>query len=204
MQNKKILLEALKPSWIISVASITLALLLIVGTAVLTRFESSELSQQVFAVQAREQVQSNDGAFDSITNAMTQNSFLNSLPLMLVWAGVGFGIYFLAVSAARVFGHAYAIKDQLEYVHVSRTAVMRQELTRLTIRLAAITALVVLLWAGLKIVVPYVLAVAYISAGTIDVLGVAYSLLGAAVLYVYVWSVAIAVRFIALRPRLFG
>lgn len=206
MRSSKNLIKVLTPSWSVTVFALTFGILLIGATIALTQFENSELSQQVFAVQSRQQSesQSTGSVYETITNTMTQNDFLNTVPLLLLWAAVGLGVYYLALSAYKVFSQAATLKEQLGYVHMSRQTLIKQEAARLAVRVGALIAFVLLLRVTISVVIPYVMAIAHIAARDVSVVSGAYVVLGLAVVYVAVWFNTIALRLIVLKTRLLG
>lgn len=202
MKNDKPLRQLLTPSWVVNFVGITLAILVTAGTIILSQYQGSELRRQIFEVNSSGAVSTD--IYDNITNNIANNSFLNALPLLIVWACVGLVVYYFAAAIIRALGEAVELHDELDYVHVSREALMREALMHLGLR-----ALVVLVWfifikVSLSVLVPYALAAANIASQSWSFDSAGYALLAVVVIYAVVYAHAVFLRLISLRPRLFG
>lgn len=202
-QNNK-LLELLTPSWLVNVIGIAFGVLATGATIVLSNYEGSDLQLQVFQYKDSGQSDSASVTFDYVTKNIANNSFLGALPLLLVWAGVGLMIYFIAMSIAHSFSEAAELRDELDYVHASRKDLVHQNLIRLGLRAAAIAGWIVVIILSVRFFVPYALASAHVAAQGFSLSSVKYALVSVVVLYGVVYLQAIFLRFIALRPRLFN
>jgi hypothetical protein len=202
MKNDKALLSLLTPSWVVNFIGVTLAVLVTAGTIVLSQYQGSELRRQIFEVQNSGAISSD--TYDNITTNIADNSFLNALPLLIVWACVGLVVYYFAVAIIRALGQAVELHDELEYVHVSREARMREALTHLGIRAILIIGWFIFIKLSLSVLVPYALASANVASRSWSISSAGYALLSAVMLYAIVYGHAIFLRLIALRTRMFG
>lgn len=207
MKNNKNIALLVTPSWIVNFVAVSVAVLLTGAVIVLSRYQGSELRQQIFEAQQSQttmQPQAVSTTFTNVGNYIAGNKILGNMPLLLTWACVGLLVYFLAISVAKVFGTAVEVHDELEYVHVSRQQLLREALVHLAVRIAAMIGWLLFIELSLKVLVPYALACANIAAQSLSITSVAYGLLAAAVLYFDVCLHAVFLRLIFLRPRLFG
>lgn len=190
----------LTPSWIVSTIGITLGVLATGATIIISRFESSELRRQIFETKDT----LDTSAYEGITANIADNSFLNSLPLLITWACVGLVVYYFSVSIARSFSQAIELHDEMNYVHVSRQELIRQALRSLAARVVAVIGWFVFIRLSISFIVPYALAAASIASQELSVTNVGYAVLATVIIAADVWIHAIFMRLIALKPRLFG
>lgn len=204
MKNNQKLLLLLMPSWVVNFVGITFGVLATGATIVLSHYQGSELQQQIFEVQAHATPGAESDSYQTIANNFANNQFLGALPLLLVWAAVGLIVYFFAISIVRSFGQAAELRDELNYVHISRDERLREAWQHLGIRIAAAVGWFIFIKLTLSVLIPYALAAAKIAAQSLSLQSVGYTLLAVGVLYVVVCIHVVFVRLIALKPRLFG
>jgi hypothetical protein len=207
MKNNKNIALLITPSWVVNFVAVSIAVLLTGAVIVLSRYQGSELRQQIFETQqssAPTQSQAISTTFTSVGDYIANNKALSNMPLLFAWACAGLLVYFLAISIAKFFGTAVDVHDELEYVHVSRQQLLREALLHLTIRVAAMVGWLLFIELSLKVFVPYALACANIAAQSLSITSVGYGFLAAVVLCFDVYLHAVFLRLIFLRPRLFG
>ncbi len=204
MKHSNKLLELLTPSWLVNLIGLAVGILTTATIIVISSYEGSDLKLQVFQAKTSSQPGSTSVTYDYITKNIADNSFFGALPLLLVWAGVGLMIYFIAMSIARSISQASELRDELNYVHVSRDELLRQNLIRLGLRAAAIFGWIICIVLSVRVFVPYALAAAHVAGQGFSLNSVKYAVLAVAVLYAVVYTQAIFLRLIALRPRLFN
>lgn len=202
MNKDNTIRSLLTPSWVVNFIGVTLAILVTAGTIVLSQYQGSELRRQIFEVQNSGAVSSD--AYDNITTNIADNSFLNALPLLIVWACVGLVVYYFAAAIIRALGQAVELRDELNYVHVSREARMREALMHLGLRALIVLAWFIFIKVSLSVLLPYALAAANIASRSWSFDSAGYALLAGVVIYADVYVHAVFLRLIALRPRLFG
>ena len=201
MDDNQKVLQLFTPSWVTNVIGVAFALLLTAGVIVLTQFQGSEIQMQIFDAQSAGTGIQQDITYQQVAENMSDNKFLGSLPLLLTWACVGLVVYFLAMSIAKSIGGLVNVRDQLEYVHTSRDALLRETFVRLGLRLVAIVGLLIVLRLSFGILIPYALASANIAGQNVSVTSAGYVLLSMIVLYVVVYLITLALRLVSLRPR---
>ncbi|CAN5140047.1 hypothetical protein BH09PAT3_BH09PAT3_0500 [soil metagenome] len=204
MKNNKNALLLLTPSWITNVVGVALGVLVTAGVIVLSRYQGSELRQQIFDVKANTPTNSSAASYQSVADNIANNNFLAAAPLLIVWACVGLVVYFFAMSIARSFGEAFQLHDQLEYVHSSRSDLIKEALLHLVIRALAVLGWFLFIKLSLSILVPYALAAANIASQSLSLSNIGYALLAVIVLYVDICIHAVFLRLIVLKPRLFN
>lgn len=202
MKHQNNFIKLVTPSWVVSLIGVTLGILITGATIVLSQYRGSELSRQIFEIQKEGGVSS--GVVDSVSANIADNSFLNALPLLLVWAGAGLVVYFLASAIIRAFSQAAQLHEELEYVHVTRQERIREALLHLGLRVLVLVGWFIFLQVTLKALIPYVLAAANIASDEFSLQSIAYAALAIAITYATVWVHAVFMRLIMLRARIFG
>lgn len=202
MQQKNDAIRILTPSWVVNFVALTTAILVAGAAIILSQYRGSELSRQIFEIQQQGRV--SNSTYDSITTNISNNSFLNALPLLLVWAAVGLVVYYFALAFVRSIGRAVELRDELDYVNVSREDRLRQALKNLILRALVLIAWFMFFQITLHVLVPYALAAANIAARSLSLQSAAYGLLSIVIIYVTIWAHAIFLRLFMLRTRVFG
>jgi hypothetical protein len=204
MENRN-LLKLITPSWLSGFIGGAVAILVTSAGIVISRYQGSELQQQIFENQANAAANGTaNGVYENITANIANNSLLNTVPMLLTWAAVGLVIYYLSVSIGQSMARTVDLREQMEYVHSSRQELMRQATRNTLVRLAAVIAWFVLIKLTIGVFVPYALAAASIAGDSLSFASAGYALLAMAILFGTVQLHAIVLRLIALRPRLFG
>lgn len=204
MNNNKKILLLLLPSWVVNFVGVAVGVLTTGATIVLSHYQGSELQRQIFEVQANAQPGAEADSYQTIASNFSDNQFVGALPLLLVWAAVGLAVYFFANSIVRSFSQAAELRDELNYVHVSRQQRLHEALQHFGIRVAAVIGWFIFIKVSLSVLIPYALASAKVAADSWSFANVGYAVLAAGVLYVTVCVHAVFLRLIALKPRLFG
>jgi hypothetical protein len=204
MKNNQKTLLLLLPSWIVNFVGLTFGILATGATIVLSQYEGSELQRQIFEVQTNGTPGAEADSYRAIADNFANNNFLGALPLLLTWAAVGLIVYYFAIAIVRSFGQAAELRDELNYVHVSRQERLREAWQHLAIRIAAAVGWFVFIKITLSILIPYALSAAKIASQEFSLQAVGYTLLSVGVLYVTACIHAVFLRLIALKPRLFG
>lgn len=200
----------LTPSWLVNFIGLSLAILLTAGVIVLSRYQGSELRQQIFEAQSKTHSSqtassdSTDSSYNSAGKYISNNKFLSTAPLLLVWAGAGLVVYYFAVSLAKPLEDVVTMHDEMGYIHASRGQMLRESLQHLALRALAVAGWFIFLKVTMSIFLPYALAAAHIAAQSLTVTDAGYGLLAVLVLYADIWLQAIFLRLIVLRPRVFG
>ena len=196
--------KLLTPSWLSSFIGAAVGILVTGAAMILSRYQGSELQQQIFENQANAATAvSSSSAYDKITANIADNSFLGGLPLLLTWAAVGLVVYYFAIAIARSFGEAASLHQQLGYVHSSRQVLVRKAVINLVIRSAAAIGWFMLIKLTVSIFVPYALAVSSLASRSLSLQNVGYAVLSIVLLFVVIQVHAVFLRVLVLRPRVF-
>ncbi len=201
MKTNQQIIRLLTPSWLLIIIGLFTGIFITVATILLSQFQSSELSQQLFFVQSKTPTTSPQ-LYQHLTDSIAHNHVLSVAPLFLVWAGVGLLVYGFSVAVARAFGVAFLLRDQLTYVNASRQTLLREACIKLGIRALALITWFVWLKLTLSIALPYVLAAGHAASVSVSLDSVVAGLVAIVVSTGVVCVHGILLRAIALRPRL--
>ena len=204
MKHGQNIAKLLTPSWIVSTIGITLGVVAAAAVIVISRYQASDLKLQVFNVQSKADPATTSTVYQKLGDSVANNNVFGVAPLFLVWACVGMGVYFFAISIARSFSEAAELHDELEYVHVSRKNLLHEALIHFIVRAIAIVGWFAFIKLSLAVIVPYALALASIASLHLSLVSAVYVVAAVAILYLDVLGHAIFLRLIALKPRLFG
>lgn len=202
MKQNSELVRLLSPTWVVSFVGLTLAILVTGSAITLSQYRGSELSRQIFEVRSGGGVA--NSTYDSVTTYVGDNSFLNALPLLLVWAAIGLVVYFFAVALVRSMSQAVELRDELGYVHVSRQDRLREALKHLALRALVVIGWFLFVQITMYVLLPYALAASHIAARSFSLQSVGYVLLSVGLIYGAVWAHSIFLRLFMLRMRAIG
>lgn len=205
MKNTSVL-RLLTPSWVVNVVGVAVGVLATGAVIVLSRFQGSQLRQEIFEVRAQNTAPgATQTAYHNITTNIANNHVLGVAPLFIVWACVGLVVYYFTMAIARSFGQAAALREQMTgYVHISRQSLLRRAMTQLAIRALGVIGWFVFIKLSISFIVPYALAAANIASQNLTLTSIGYAVLAIVVLYADIYVHAVFLRVIALKPRLFG
>lgn len=186
----------LTPSYLSATLAIGSTLLLI-GSALVSRLYWSDgwIASSLQTIS-----ESNNYIFAGRTGS--GDSTINAVLLFLFWACVGLAVYFLAMGVVRAASELGQLEREVNYVHSDRRAVMRTFVGRMLIRLLSLAMLFAVASLYVKIALPYALSVARSAKPTIA--SGLEVVLGGIFLILILHVVAVVLRAIALRPRLFS
>jgi hypothetical protein len=194
----------LMPSWLSGLFAALVSLVMVVGTAIITNYQGSSLQQQLFEVKSSGGVVSGFD-YQNITANLSRNQVIGNLPLFLFWAALGVVVYLLATSLWAGLSNAEELREELDYVNAPKRWIVRTVLVHLLVRLVVVLVWVAYLQLSLRVLLPYVLAVAHIAATNLaSINGIAYLLLGLAVAFVAVQAHTVFLRLLLLKVRVFG
>ncbi|CAN5417564.1 hypothetical protein BH09PAT4_BH09PAT4_02400 [soil metagenome] len=185
----------LKPSYLSGTIAV-LSTLLVVGSALLAKafWTSGWLADTLRTVS------------DSNTHLLQNrtgdgDSPFNVALLFLFWASVGLAVYFVVIGIARAVAEAKELEREITFVHGDRKKIIRNAVKRLVIRVSALALMFVAIALYLKNLVPYSLTSARdVTASPWSIILV---VLAAISLLVMMHLIAVLLRVVALRPRLF-
>lgn len=186
------------PSWLSALLAVVLGAGVVVGAIFLLYYHGSNL--QLLVTQQQESRLSNQ----VISNSLPANNWISDIPLFVFWAGVGVIAYWFVAALIQALHTVVELRQELEYVHVSRHELIRHAFERLAIRTLALIIWFVYLNFSVHHIMPYAIAVGYAgTAATNWLQGAVLILAGILAAAICLHIHTIFVRFIALKPRLF-
>jgi hypothetical protein len=193
--DRRILKHLLQPSYLSgTIAVLTTALAL--GSILVSK---AYLSSGWLAATLQTISNSDQGLFSRSTG--DGSSPFNVVLLFLFWACVGLSVYFLVIGIAQAAKEVRELEQEMNFVHTNRRAILRNFVGRLLVRFAGLVLMFITAAIYLKSILPYGLTT--ISAASLDAEGILTSLLAAFILLVTMHLLAVLLRAVALRPRLF-
>ncbi|HET9174446.1 MAG TPA: hypothetical protein VFN56_04155 [Candidatus Saccharimonadales bacterium] len=203
MQNRfKQLTILLAPSWLSGLVVVAASGIVTIGTIVLSNYQGSTLQQQLFEARAGQSTASVLG-IQTITDNLAQNRIVNNLPLFLFWAGLGVIVYLFVVAIWNSISTAAKLREEMNYVHASRHALMLQEAQHTIFRLIVLGVWLIYVRVFLRALLPYGLAAAH-TAVHLSVRTVGYGLLSFVVIALALHVHVILLRLVLLRLRAVG
>lgn len=208
--------QMLKPSTLSALVCLLLSFFVVAGVVAMTRYQGSSFQRDVLGFQERKEKDrqtefagenfedfSVSEDYNQINDTFADSNLVRNIPVMAFWMFVGTLVYFLVTGIAGAIGGARDLGDELHFVHARRKELLAEVYTKSAIRFGAL-----LIWLGyitlfFRIILPYVLAAAHVSAD-LSFKFAPYLLLSFLVLALGLHIHAIMVRLVALRPRLFA
>jgi len=191
------------PSWLSGLLTIFTSLALVGGVVAYTRYQGSDLKQEIEAVQKSGASLFNVDAH-GLTTTLAHNSIINNAPLFLFWASLGVVIYFFATSIWSAFNHAVELEHEMGYVNAPRHELVQIAITTSAVRFAIAAAWFGLLQLTLLILLPYVLSSARLASSSDVLQSVEYGLAAVVVSFLALQLHTICLRLLFLRQRLFS
>jgi len=195
--------DVFTPSWLSGLIAVASGLIMVVGVIVAFSFSNSQVQQQLVALQ------------NTTVPALTQpgqnppgndaRSLQNTWPLIAIWAVVGLVVYFVVEAIVNAVRSVTELRQQLDYVHAERNALLRVTVESLVIRLLAAVLWLVFIELFLKRIIPYSITAAHASASDLHSLNAAlYALLSFAMVALSLHLHAIFLRLLVRKPRVFS
>src|SRR5579884_3679658 len=163
--------DVFTPSWLSGLIAVASGLIMVVGVIVAFSFSNSQVQQQLVALQ------------NTTVPALTQpgqnppgndaRSLQNTWPLIAIWAVVGLVVYFVVEAIVNAVRSVTELRQQLDYVHAERNALLRVTVESLVIRLLAAVLWLVFIELFLKRIIPYSITAAHASASDLHSLNAA-------------------------------
>ena len=133
------------------------------------------------------------------------NPTLNKILFFIFWMAVGLIVYVFLSGVGSGISTAEQTLEQTRFVHAQKLRMGSELGLRVVLRLIALSLLTVFLFLFLKILLPFSLLCARIAAGELgDLMNWLYALLGFIVLVASFHLITILIRFLLLKPRIFG
>jgi len=129
------------------------------------------------------------------------DSPFNVVLLFLFWSCVGLTVYFIVIGIMQAVREVRELEQEMDFVHTNRQAVLRNFIERLAARFAGLVLAFVTIAIYLKTILPYGLTT--VSTATLTIGGILATALAIVILLVTMHLIAVLLRVVALRPRLF-
>jgi hypothetical protein len=190
-----ILKHLLQPSYLSATIAVATTLVAI-GTVVLARLYLSTgwLADSLRTIASSDQHLFSQGANDG-------GSPFNTVLLFLFWAGIGLVVYFIVIGFVQMISEIRELEQEMNYVHTNRRSALLNYLERLVARCIGLGLLFITAAIYLKLLLPFVLSALSVAEFTLsDLLASCFAIL---FLLIVTHLLAVLLRVVALRPRLF-
>ena len=204
IENRRLILRLLSPSWLSGLLVILTALCLTAGAIASFSLENSALKQQLTEWQ-QAQPQKPLTTPEQTLPENDKPRLQDTWPLLIVWAGVGLLVYFVAINVIQALGQAERLRQTMGYVNARPDQMIHAAIEHLVLRLVALIATLALAGLLLKRTLPYAITAAHASA--VDLLspnGATYALLAFGIIVLNLHVIVIFSRLTAGRVRVFS
>lgn len=200
-QNLAFIGKVLQPSWLSGLIDIAVSVALVVGTLISATYSSSGLRYLID--QEKQRAQQNYAPYTPLPDHFSSNQLLGDIPLLIFWMGVGLVAYWFMSAVLVAWRDAAELKEELDYVHVDRRALVRQAAERLGLRAIVLIGWVLYIAFTLRVLLPYILALATAAKGAgsaLPAIGFGLLAVGLAALVLHIHLICL--RLLWLRSRL--
>ncbi len=191
-----LLAKLVKPSYLSGTIA-ALSTLLIVGSALISK---AYLSSGWLADTLKTIASSDNQLFKNRTGS--GDSPINVVLLFMFWAGIGLAVYFLVIGIAHAANEAKELEQEMNFVHSNKQAIIHNFVQKLAARLTGLVLLFGTVSLYLKMLVPHSLETIHDT--TNQPKSILTAVLITLALLLVVHLIAVLLRVIALRPRLFS
>jgi hypothetical protein len=191
----RILKHLLQPSYLSATIAV-LTTLIAIGSGVVSRLY---LSTGWLADVLRTVTNSDQQVFSSSTS--DGGSPLNAVLLFVFWSCVGLSVYFLVIGLVQAVREVRQLEQEMTFVHTNRRIILQTFFFRLITRVAGLVLVFVTAAIYLKTILPYGLTA--VAAVELSFGGILTIVLATSISLVTIHLLAVLLRIVALRPRLF-
>jgi len=191
----RILKHLLQPSYLSATIAV-LTTLIAIGSGVVSRLY---LSTGWLADVLRTVTNSDQQVFSSSTS--DGGSPLNAVLLFVFWSCVGLSVYFLVIGLVQAVREVRQLEQEMTFVHTNRRIILQTFFFRLITRVAGLVLVFVTAAIYLKTILPYGLTA--VAAVELSLGGILTIVLATSISLVTIHLLAVLLRIVALRPRLF-
>lgn len=203
-EDKQILGRLLTPSWLSGLIAIGAATIICLGTIIVFNFNNSAVQQQLTSWQQNQPTKPLTKPGEIVT-ADGKPHLKDSWPLLIVWGGIGLGVYVLMAALVHSLSEAEVLRESLGYVNARPLATLEIAAGHLFLRFTAFIALVLLAIIFYKEAFPYAITAAHAAA--VDILsltGILYAFLSFAMITLGLHLITIFLRLSLGRARAFA
>jgi hypothetical protein len=150
-------------------------------------------------------IESSRSTVNTIIDTIFGNSILNKILFFAFWMVVGLVVYIIINGLGAGVSSAEATLEETQYVHAQRLKMSSEFAAKLILRLIALGLLVIFGVVFFKFLLPFAVLNARIVAGNAgQASNWIYGLLGFVVLCASFYIATVLIRFLLLKPRIFG
>ena len=197
--NLKKVISLVTPSSISALICIVVSLLFGLSVILVNRYQASSLRLEYLFYQKHRAPSSNH-----LVGNLLSNHFLNDLPLLIFWALIGVVIYLIAADIVRTVISANELREEMAYVHVNRSTLLRTVLEQLIIRVIVLAIWIPYIQFFFHTILPYGVSAAIVASGGTLVTIPSYLVLSVLVIAAGLHVNLVLLRLLFLRPRLFS
>lgn len=203
LRNIKRVKLLITPSWVSVLFCICCAFVVLIGVVFASNYQGTRYQQQVAEIRAK-QINPHYSSEDTEFEGLEGNTFIDIIPVLVLWGIIGIVVFFFAISIIRVIQQTVSFKSELEYTNANRQEMLKTAFLHLAIRLSsgALCFLFTLLF--IKIIFPYSIDSAMAtSAIGISPISILYSGLCLLTVGFSVHLYVVFTRLMFMKPRLF-
>lgn len=167
----------LTPSWLSGLIAVSAGLALTIGAIIVFSLHNSSFEQQLVIFQSSTP-QPSLTAPGQAPPGSNNNTIQNTWPVILFWASVGLGVYFLIETITHFVSTEREVLQEINYVHADRHKIIKTNVELLIFRLLVLIFWVIFINVFFKRLIPYAVTAASVSASDLASLsGLIYGLL---------------------------
>lgn len=202
--DKRLFRDLVLPSWLSGLLAVSVSMALIGLTIVLTHF-SDTVKQSLLGLQ-QVSTQSSVGAKAiMVSDNFASNAALNNVLIFLLWGSIGLMVFSIVQVILTEVRRANNVVQELNYINADRHSILREALTRETIKVIAFVLFWLLLRYAIYTTAPYTIAVAHTLAIHPSTVATWWRIIYAALLCILSLHIlTVLLRLTFLRPRIFG
>ncbi len=198
--------QLVTPSVLSLIVTVSLASTLTIGTFIKYGTNGDKLYHLVLGSNTpNDLVNSTHATFSNYYQLIFGNTTLNKILFFMFWMLIGLGIYTIAMIVYRGFATAEETAEELSYVHINKSKVLRQLWTRWVLHILAAMLIIVYSVFFLRLFIPYGLSNLQLA---VDLLPSLSSLvrgaLGVILIFLSLHVYTVLFRLLFLRVRVFG
>lgn len=195
--NHRLLGILLTPSWLSTLIVLTAATGITGGVIAISHFSGSDIQALYSSYQANKAQQ---GLLESYRTDKL-HAIISAAPLMVFWSLIGLVVYLLATNIVGSIKQAGEMKNELDYVNIDRTQLLRTAGLHFLVRVIVMAVWLPYIFFFFHHVLPYVITAATVGALlTID--NILYIALAIFVMSFALHIHVILLRLLLLRPRI--
>jgi len=199
-QNLAFVAKLLQPSWLSGLVDVVFSVVLVAGTLISASYSSSSLRYLIEL--EKQKAQQNYAPYTPLPDRFSGSQLISNIPLLIFWMGVGLLAYWFVSALLVAVRDATELREELDYVHANRRALVRQAGERLVIRIIVLIVWVLYIAFTLHVLLPYILALTTAAKSAALLPGAGFCVLAVGLAGLTLHVHLIAIRLLWLRARL--